>query len=328
MSERAQDDTHTIGWQGLGLRVPTAWEPQSLSGTRSQGALQLDDGEAIRLRCTWRELRRPPDLLAEAETYISGLEKAARKKGIDFSVKRDIRFPLPGEQASTCFLWRGEETAYASFIYCQECRRLSGVYVFGRPGQGLERDAKQVLAHFRCHGEGGREDWSIFGLRAELPSTWELAKSELRAGQVTLQFLRGREELSLSRVALARSVLRRQKFVRWAEGFYRKPLGAFRWKGERTEYRGHIALAIEGEERLRGPMGRLFGKARQLRVRAWYCQELDKIYAVWYVGDDEAGVEEPSAQVACHETQEEYLAERGGEAPAAEAAGGDQGGAG
>ena len=327
MSEGTRDQTHVIGWQGIALHVPKSWEPQSLSGTRAQGALQLDDGEAIRLRCTWRELRRPPDLLAEAGSYISGLEKAARKKGVDFSVKRDIRFPLPEELAGTCFLWRAEETTYASLMYCQECRRLSSVYVFGRPGQGLEREAKQVLAGFRCHGQDGREGWSIFGLRAELPSTWELAKSELRAGQVTLQFLRGREELSLSRVALARSILRRQKFVRWAEGFYGKSLTAFRWKGERTEYRGHIALAIEGDERLRGPVTRLFRKARRLRVRAWYCQELDKIYAVWYVGDEEGALEELSAEVPCHQTQEEYVAEHGGEAPLPAEAG-DEGGAG
>jgi hypothetical protein len=310
MSEGTRDQTHGIGWQGLTLRVPTAWEPQSLSGNRAQGALQLDDGEAIRLRCTWRELRRPPDLLAEAENYIRGLEKAARKKGFDFSVKRDVPFPLPGELAGTCFLWRGEETTYASLLYCQECRRLSGLYVFGRPGQGLEREARQVLAGFRCHGEGGHDGWSIFGLSVELPSTWELAKSELRAGQVTLQLLRGREELSLSRVALARSILRRQKFVRWAQGFYGKPLAAFRWKGERTEYRGHIALAMEGQERLRGPLPRLFRKARQLRGRAWYCQELDKIYSVWYVGDDGGALEGLAAEVPCHQTHEEYLGER------------------
>jgi hypothetical protein len=326
MSEGTRDQTHVIGWQGLTVRVPTAWEPQSLSGTRIQGALQLDDGEAVRLRCTWRELRRPPDLLAEAETYISGLEKAARKKGVDFSVKRDVPFPLPEELAGTCFLWRAEETTYASLLYCQECRRLSGVYVFGRPGQGLEREAKQVLASFRCHSEGERESWSIFGLRAELPSSWELAKSELRAGQVTLQFVRGQEEVSLSRVALARSILRRQKFVRWAQGFYGKSLAGFRWKGARTEYRGHIALAMEGEERLRGPLPRLFRKGRQLRVRAWYCQELDKIYSVWYVGDEGGALEGLSAQVPCHQTQQEYLAEGGGREATAEPA--DEGGPG
>jgi len=327
MSDGTRDQTHAIGWQGLTVRVPTAWEPQSLSGTRTQGALQLDDGEAIRLRCTWRELRRPPDLLAEVDAYISGLQKAARKKGVDFSVKRDVPFPLPEELAGICFLWRAEETAYASLLYCQECRRLSGLYVFGRPGQGLEREAKQVIASFRCHGKGGRESWSIFGLRVELPSNWELIKSELRAGQVTLQLLRGREEVSVSRVALARSILRRQKFVRWAEGFYGKSLAGFRWKGERTEYRGHIALAVEGEERLRGPLPRLFGKPRHLRVRAWYCQELDKIYSVWYVGDDGGALEGLSAQVPCHQTDEEYLAERGGrEAASAEA--GDDGGRG
>ena len=309
MAEKPENDTHVIGWQGLTFRVPVLWEPHTLSGSRAKGTLQLDDGDAVRLRCTWRDLRRPPDLLAEADAYIERLQKEARKKKVDFAVKRDIRLPLPTERAATCFSWRAEETAYVMLLFCQECRRLSTVYVLGRPGRGLERDARQVFAEFRCHGEGGRECWSIFGLQAALPSGWELGKSELRAGQVTLQFGRGSEEVALARVALARSILRRKKFVNWAETFYGKQLRNFRWQGERTEYRGHIALGIEGKERLRGPVVRLFRKARRLLVRAWYCDELDKIYAVWYVGHESEASEGLTAEVACHQTQEEYLAQ-------------------
>lgn len=307
MAESSRQDTHVIGWQGFTLRVPVLWEPHTLSGSRTTGALQLDDGEAVRLRCTWRGLRRPPDLLGEANSYIERLQKDARKKKVDFAVKRDIRLSLPPERAATCFSWRAEETAYVMLLFCQECRRLYTLYVFGRPGRGPERDARQVFAEFRCHGEGGRECWSVFGLRAELPSGWELAKSELRAGQVTLQFVRRSEELALARVALAESILRRKKFVHWAEAFYGKPLRSFRWQGHRTEYRGHIALGIEGRERLRGLLLRLFRKPRTLRVRAWYCDELDKIYAVWYVGGEPEVFEGLAAGLACHQTQEQYL---------------------
>ena len=327
MAEGSGHDVHLIGWQGLTLRVPVLWEPHTLSGSRAKGALQLDDGEAVRLRCTWQELRRAPDLLAEANSYIERLQKDARKKKVDFAVKRDIRFPLPAERAAVCLSWRAEETAYVMLLFCQECRRLCTLYLFGRPGQGLERDARQVFAEFRCHGEGDRERWSVFGLRAELPVGWDLAKSELRAGQVTLQFARGSWELALARVALAESILRRKKFVRWAEEFYGKPLRNFRWEGQRTEYRGHIALGIEGKERLRGPLIRLFRKPRTLRVRAWYCDELDKIYAVWYVGSEPEVFEGLAAGVACHQTQEQYLARaaRETEVSAGKPSGGDGG---
>jgi len=309
MAEKADSDTHVIGWQGLTFRVPVLWEPHTLSGTRAKGSLQLDDGDAVRLRCTWRELRRPPDLMSEADAYVERLEKKTRKKKVDYAVKRNIRLPLPAGRAATCFSWRAEETAYIMLLFCQECRRLSTVYVFARPGRGLERDARQVFAEFRCHGEDGRDYWSIFGLQVDLTSGWDLVKSELRAGQVSLQFGRGSEELALARVALARSILRQKKFVRWAEEFYGKQLRNFRWQGERTEYRDHIALGIEGKERLRGPVVRLFRKPKTLWVRAWYCDELDKIYAVWYVGYESEAFEELTANVACHQSHEEYLAQ-------------------
>lgn len=300
MVENSYAGTHLIGWQGLTLRVPELWEPHSLTGTRSEGALQLDDGEAIRLRCSWRNRKRPPDLLAEADSYIERLRREARKKKVDFSVKRDIPFPGPPQRAATCFTWRAEETAYAMLLYCQECRRFCLLTVFGRAGRSLEREARGVFSGFRCHGEGGRERWALFGLRAEVPTGWELVRSGLRAGQVTLEFERGSEELALARVALARSILRRKKFVRWAEEFYGKALRNFLWEGRRTEYRGHIALAIEGRERLRSPLVKLWRKARVLRVRAWYCRELDKIYAVWYAGGRGEEFEDLVAGVACH----------------------------
>jgi len=307
MSEISQQNTHLIGWQGLTLEVPVLWEPQSLSGTRTKGALQLDDGEAIRLRCTWREVRRPPDLLAEANTYLDGLQKEASKKKVDFSPKRDIRLALPPERVATCFSWRAEGQVFAMLAYCQQCRRLSSLYVFGSLGHAVERDARAIFARFRCHGEDGRECWSLFGLRAVVPAGWELTKSELRAGQVTLRFVRRSQELALVRVALAESILRRKKFVRWAETFYGKELRKFRWQGDRSEYRGHIALEMEGDERLRGPLVRLFRKPRKLRVRAWYCDELDKIYALWYVGGEPEAFEGLVANLACHLTQEEHL---------------------
>lgn len=315
MAEKLPSGTHLIGWRGLTLRVPELWEPHSLSGTRSQGALQLDDGEAVRLRCSWRALRRPPDLLVEADSYIQRLRKEAGKKKVDFSVKRDIPFAGPPQQAAVCFTWRAQETAYAMLLYCQECRRLCFLSVFGRSGRSLEREARAAFAEFRCHGEGERERWALFGLRAEVPVGWKLARSGLRAGQVTLEFERGPEQLALARVALARAVLRRKKFVRWAEEFYAKPLRNFRWRGQRSEYRGHIALAMEGRERLRGPLARLWRKPRELRVRAWYCQELDKIYSVWYVGRRGEGFEDLVAGVDCHQTAAEYEEARG-EAPA------------
>jgi len=305
MSEFGQEDTHLIGWQGLLLEVPVLWEPQSLSGTRSQGTLQLDDGEAIRLRCSWRELHRPPDLLAEAESYLANLQKEARKKKVDFSAKRDIRFPLPEERVATCFSWRNEGQVYAMLAYCQQCRRLSSLYVFGSLGHSVERKARPIFVRFRCHGEGGRECWSLFGLRALLPTGWELTKSELRAGQVTLRFVRGSEELSLARVALAESILRQKKFVRWAESFYGKQLRNFRWRGDRSEYRGHITLEMEGTERLRGPLSWLLRKPRKLRVRAWYCEQLDKIYALRYVGGEPEAFEGLVANLACHLSEAE-----------------------
>lgn len=300
MSESARGKTHLIGWQGLVLEVPELWEPHSLSGTRAQGTLQVDDGDAIRLRCSWKELRRPPDLLAEADAYLDKLQKETRKKKVDFAAKRDIRLPLPPQRVATCFSWRAEALVYAMLAYCQDCRRLSSLYVFGQPGQAVEREARSVFATYRCHGEDDRELWSVFGLSCVLPSGWRLTKSELRAGQVGLSFSRGKEELALARVAMAESILRRKKFVRWAEEYYGKELRGYVWRGDRTEYRGHIALDVEGEERLRGPLARLLRKAKVLRVRAWYCDELDKIYALWYVGREPERFEELLRGLACH----------------------------
>jgi len=310
MTVDAREDTHVIGWRGLALEVPTLWEPQSLSGTRQKGTLQLDDGQAIRLRCTWETLRRPPDLMAEADVYLEKLEKTARKKRIDFSAKRDIRLPLPEDRVATCFSWREQTVVYAMLTYCQECRRFSRVYVFGRPGQSVEREARSIFSRFRCHGEDGREYWSIFGLRSVLPKGWELSKSELKAGQVSLHFARKNEELAVARVALAESILRRKTFRRWAEEYYGKQLRPYYWEGRRSEYRGHIALEMEGRERVRGLLARLFRRPRQLRARVWFCEELDKIYTIWYVGEKETEFEGLAANLACHLSHEEYLSQQ------------------
>jgi hypothetical protein len=218
-----------LGWQGYVTEIPENWNPGKFSGKRAGGDLRVDDENGVRLELRWEQPKKTPDVEKSVSNFLEILAKQAKKRGDDFSVIEDAKVVSRSKKRKDqviSFGWEGAPDApsscgFGAAWFCPTCDRVTFAHVLGHRGEKpakIERLASEILTPLECHGEGGWDSWSLYDLRIEIPTEFELGRAQVLLNKIELEWVRPRpvglygwgrraERLKLSRFPAATALL-------------------------------------------------------------------------------------------------------------------------
>jgi hypothetical protein len=288
--------TKLLGWQGFTLRVPEDWDMTGFSGSYDEGYLRIDDGEEQGLELKWatepKKTKKPIDIEVRGESYLASLARAAKKKRLAFESELT---PLPrgvqrDEREGFGFKWTGDRKAFGALWHCKDTRRVVIAQVLGdRSGRkGLAGASETILASVENRdAEAGWRLWSLYDLKIELPSRFQLASQQLMNVYLRISLADGTDRLSVEQWAVA-NVARKDAYLdAWLEVNARGELTQTRYKVEEASVAGHEAVVMRGGLAFGQPWVQASRELMSLRIpatrfsaRAWHCEPSNKIYLV------------------------------------------------
>lgn len=291
-------------------KVPADWFVGAATGDAHEGYLRVDGPDYPRLEVRWSEAGKT-DLDKTVARYLKEMRKAKGRQGVEVDGEtRYLSRRKVGKDQVHPFQWRGaEQQAYGVGWICK-CGRLVLAQVLGKPEEaGLEKLAVEVLAALEDHGTKGWQVWSMYELYTELPETFTLGNSSVRAGLTELSFQRDSERITVTRWGMAGTALRGGTLSQWARKQLWGALRSYNPTAEETSFRGHEALLLTGEAV--APLGLAVRLGRhlvqkthadQLRGYVWHCPESNRLYAVYGIVDvgNRDLVAEVRERTVCH----------------------------
>ena len=194
------DSTSVFAWQGWKLDLPAGWNPFKLQGDYARGMAAIADMRRIRMVMAWATPGRPFDVDAWISKKLNDKADAARDcSGDKWRGARIWLEPAPpgGDQ------WLGQSSASGRVVQI-ECDVEDG-------SRWIEGVVESITDTAR--GEG--MDWSALDFSCRTQAGWRLAKRQMNAGDLTLEFRKDRDQLCLRQIALAQLALKRNPLSGW-----------------------------------------------------------------------------------------------------------------
>jgi hypothetical protein len=188
----ATEKLSLLAWAGWQLEMPAAWQPLKLTGTPAKGQMIVGDSTCAMFRIQWERNHLP-----DAQAWVT---ERLRKHGVLPSGTP------PGEKRFTACGWaygvQSEEDKQTTYWYAYSApaELVLGVTVNGvLPEKLREIVTEQVLPSLRATPVTGESVWAMYDLSFVVPAGFELTRRHLFAGDVALEFRRGRNEMLMVR---------------------------------------------------------------------------------------------------------------------------------
>ena len=291
-----------VGWQGLTVQTPPAWNLVGYGGDAKAGNLRLDNGELEAQGVLGMDIRWIPvkgrvtdtDLEKRLRQYLDTVEKSAKRQKISAVVqikdmadaRRPERLGLRG------FTWKADRRAVGRIWHCAECGRVIIAQVLGGTRGDFAAIAAEVLQTLQCHAEDSDwRTWSLYDLHTEVPSDYALSgKPQLMNIYVQLPFSRANtlDTITVEQWGVANVQLRNAYLDQWFRDKNRAQEGMLKYAGREADAQGHPALALTGRKiGLSYWMGQGLPQmtrgqkpATYFEARVWECPEANKIFLV------------------------------------------------
>jgi hypothetical protein len=249
-----------FGWQQMELAAPSDWYLSKVAAERAAGELWLADALMPRLQVKWLDATRQKsvDTGDTLKRYLAGIERAARRRRLDWEQERDVRLVSRGGRDVSSlegFHFRSEMEAWGVIWYNPESLRVTLAQVNGPPDEpGLKGLARKVLGTLHDAPRGERCLWTAYDLACAVPLAFALAGQTMETGHTELNFTRGRQQetLTFARYGLAAIALERARDLGdWAWQQRWKTWHHFRLERAVTTVAGCPAVAFTGLRRSR-----------------------------------------------------------------------------
>ena len=315
----------TVGWQGLTLQTPPAWNLVGYGGDTKAGNLRLDNGELQAQGVLGMDIRWIPvkgkvsdaDLEKRLRQYLDSVEKSAKRQKISTAVQiKEIADPKHPERLGLrTFTWKADKRAVGRIWHCTECGRVMIAQVLGGLRGDFAATAADVLHTLECHAEDSDwRTWSLYDLNTQVPSDYTLSgKLQLMNIYVQLPFSRNNtlDTITVEQWGVANVQLRNAYLDQWFRDKNRAQEGMLKYTGREAAAQGHLALALTGRKTgISYWMGqaipqitRLQKPATYFEARIWECPETNKIFLVQSVSrrPQPEIVDEIVERTRCHE---------------------------
>jgi hypothetical protein len=309
-------DTTLIGWQGITVRVPSAWELGAIGGTFRSGSLRLDDGDRPRLEVKWSF---DPSAKIEQilDKYLRTITKKTRGRA---TINRQVRVVSKGAKPQKSLCSFGVDTeavttggrqgpaehARGVIWRCKSCHRIVLAQVVGWGRERVDALASEVLGSLEDHGSDDRLTWAVYGMICRVPQRLALEGQKLMAGYLELSFLDRQERLQVRRWGMAGIALETKSLREWIDETYASRREVV-FQAAATQIHGHEAVVLSGHRRRFAHRAR-YAVERALRLRRavewtcwlWCCPESNRIHAIEHWHREGSALPEVAESVVCH----------------------------
>lgn len=291
-----------MGWQGMTMQVPPAWNLVSYGGDAKAGSLRLDNSDfgthgVLGVDVRWIPVKgkvTDADLEKRLTQYLATIEKSAKRQKFAASTQvKDVRDERHPERSGLrAFTWKADRKAVGRIWHCPECMRVVIAQVVGGPRDDFNNLAADALHTLECHSpDGDWRTWSLYDLHTEVPSDYALkTKPQLMNIYVQLPFVRGNSQdtITVEQWGVANVQLRNAYLDQWFQDKNRALEGQLRYEARETTAQGHPALALTGRRtgisywmsHALPQITRLQMPATHFEARIWECPDSNKIHLV------------------------------------------------
>lgn len=291
-----------MGWQGLTMQVPPAWNLVAYGGDAKAGSLRLDNGEFVTHGVLGVDVRWIPikgklsdtDIEKRLTQYLDSIEKSAKrqKTPATTNVKRLEDPRHPERFGLRAFSWKADRKAVGRIWHCAECGRVVIAQVLGGVRDDFNGLASDALGTLECHpADSEWRAWSLYDLVTQVPSDYALTgKPQLMNVYVQLPFARGNslDTVTVEQWGVANVQLRGAYLDQWFREKNKNLEPMLRYEATETEVHGHPALALNGRRtgftywtsQVPAQIARLQRPATYFAARIWECPDSNKIHLV------------------------------------------------
>ena len=291
-----------MGWQGLTMQVPPAWNLVSYGGDAKAGSLRLDNSEWVERGVAGVDVRWIPvkgkvtdaDLEKRLAQYLASIEKSAKRQKIAATTQvkelRDARHPE--RSGLRAFIWKADRKAVGRIWHCAECMRVIIAQVVGGVRDDFGSLAADALQTLECHPpDGDWRVWSLYDLHTQVPGDYALkTRPQLMNIYVQMPFVRGNSQdtLTVEQWGVANVQLRGAYLDQWFGDKNRALEGQLKYAAREATAQGHPALALTGRRtgvsywasHAVPQITRLQMPATHFEARIWECPDSNKIHLV------------------------------------------------
>ncbi len=277
-----------LAWAGWQLQMPDDWRPLKLSGTPAKGWMMVGDAECAMFSIHWE--RPKAGALLDGQSWVAG---RLRRHGV-----LPDGAPPAAEYFSACSWARGVQTEEDKqttywYGYAAPAELLLGLKINGvLPQAQLAQVTKRVLPTLRTSPADAPSTWAMYDLSFVAPPGFQLEKRHLFAGDVALEFRRGRREsLMLRQVYPGDLALGRRSYERWLAAYPFKQHRRLRSSGQKVEpwqeglRQGVTGMLRRGRKRLGFPLGGL--APRWTSALAVHDQRLNRLLIAEHMATEE-----------------------------------------
>lgn len=202
----------TIAWNGSRFSVPHSWEAAQIDPFH----LVLEDTSGPVMEIKWRRVK------GNFSHQQQLRQLAAQHKGRQVN---SCPMPPTWERAlrsyqSLAFNWRTESAGGKGLIlYCNSCRTATLIQFVG-PKQthpDMTAVAARLLESYKDHSISDTLLWSLFDIRAQIPTFFTLSRHRFDAGEFELSFKTKGLSLDLYRWGLAGMCLKDKDLLTFGE---------------------------------------------------------------------------------------------------------------
>jgi hypothetical protein len=213
MGSRNLDRWKTVAWNGISMQVPSQWEVSFLAKSH----LQLDDGRGPVLEVKWQQVRG----VFSHQDHLKKLARHSRSvPGLHFqqtSLPEEWRRALSHFETQ-CFEWQGKNiNGKGVVLYCPASQQASLLQFYRQRGVDGSEVHLGVLDSLQDQCEQDMVRWSLFGLNALIPKSFELARYRFEPGHYHLEFKKPPDCIDLKRWGPADLLLKKSDLRHWFE---------------------------------------------------------------------------------------------------------------
>lgn len=213
-----------FAWQGWSLELPPEWNPQRLEGDFANGYALIADlhGPKLGIRWTTPVKRKFDAATWVRRTLLTEIGQLAADEAIDHRVE--------GYHGSTIYL-EPEPPGRDVWLAISEKSGRTIELVYHAPKRD-RRLADKLLPTLTEASKDRPLDWSVFDLHCQSPAGWSLSSKLLNAGDLSLEFARGRERCLIRQIGMADLALRRMPLDKWLAAHLQRHRKNYQWAAD------------------------------------------------------------------------------------------------
>jgi len=275
MASSPQNTFHEIAWNGIRFLSPKDWTPSQLGNHY----LMMEHASAPILEIKWGKIKGSFSHTRHLQQLSTRHKKKLGKTVRTWKLPADWQRALGSFHAGG-FQWQGPSVSgMGATLYCPICQTATLIQFYQGNADINDAIALELLASFQDHTEDDEILWSVFDIRATVPSFLKLWRHRFAAGYFELKFTSKAHTVILNRWAPASVLLAGKDLVRFAGTVASFPSSAT--PPVLAENSNEVQWTFP---RAAGRWSRLAGRIRLRpflqQFRMWHLKEKNRILAV------------------------------------------------